>query len=92
MILRQVVSEEVKDGKNNVRILNYCPGGVDSDMCARIINDPKTDEKLRQMMIKLRETGELRKPEIPAKILIQILLEDQYQNCQFIDYLNRKPF
>ncbi|TPX57917.1 sepiapterin reductase (L-erythro-7,8-dihydrobiopterin forming) [Powellomyces hirtus] len=68
----------------NVRILNYAPGPLDTDMQTRI-RDEMPDVPLREVYIQMHQDQNLVDPAVSAKVLIELLEKDTYENAAHID-------
>ena len=84
-MLHKVLAEE--EAKSNVRVLNYAPGPLDTEM-QRITRETCSDETLRATFAKMYEEGKLVSPDDSAQKLLLLLDEDNYTQGQHIDYFD----
>lgn len=84
-MLHKVLAEE--EAKSNVRVLNYAPGPLDTEM-QRITRETCSDETLRATFAKMYEEGKLVSPDDSAQKLLLLLDEDKYTQGQHIDYFD----
>ncbi|EGF83437.1 hypothetical protein BATDEDRAFT_84986 [Batrachochytrium dendrobatidis JAM81] len=68
-----------------VRVLNYAPGPMDTDMQTRIRNEMPEIE-LKQAYVKMHDQGQLVDPNDSASVLMSLLESDDYINGSHIDY------
>ncbi|KAJ3179083.1 hypothetical protein HK101_010078 [Irineochytrium annulatum] len=74
---------------SRVRLLNYAPGPLDTDM-QKEIRDAMPDVSLRQAFVKMHEESKLVSPENSAQILVDLLKANTFKNGSHIDYFNVK--
>ncbi|XP_070551761.1 sepiapterin reductase-like [Ptychodera flava] len=80
-MLFQVMALEEPD----VRVLNYAPGPIDTDMQADLranLGDPE----MRKMYNDMKAQGKLLSVEATCKVLVKILEEDTYKSGSHVDY------
>ncbi|MBN3326326.1 SPRE reductase, partial [Atractosteus spatula] len=77
----RVLAEEEPD----VRVLNYAPGPLDTDMQTQA-RSLTGDAQVRQSLSDMHSRGELISCSQSGAKLAQLLLEDQYQSGAHIDY------
>ena len=86
-MFNKVLALESKD----VRVLNYAPGPMDTEMYDEIMN--KSDsEPVRKMFVEMKEEDKVLKPETSADKLVCILKEDSYESGAHIDYFDKIPW
>ncbi|KAL2913730.1 hypothetical protein HK105_206746 [Polyrhizophydium stewartii] len=68
-----------------VRVLNYAPGPLDTDMQARIRAE-MPNVQLRQVYVKMHDEGRLVDPNDSAKVLVSMLESDDYDNGAHVDF------
>ncbi|XP_057674074.1 sepiapterin reductase a [Corythoichthys intestinalis] len=77
----KVLAEEEPD----VRVLNYAPGPLNTDM-QETIRTKTGDPQLRQQFLDMFEEGELLSVERSCAKLMKLLKEDKYKSGEHIDY------
>lgn len=73
------------DKNDNLLVLNYCPGVVDTDMTQHV-QLSSADAGLRESFKNMRETGFMIKPIETAKKLVDILTAGTFQSGDRVDY------
>ncbi|KAJ3335992.1 hypothetical protein HDU91_001949, partial [Kappamyces sp. JEL0680] len=73
-----------------VRVLNYAPGPMDTDMQQRI-REEMSDGEVRRTFIAMKEAGTLVDPLASAAALLQVLDRNAYANGAHIDYYDLHP-
>jgi len=79
---RELVSEE----NVKMRLLNYAPGPLDTNMQQEIRECQGVNTQIQATFIKMKNEGQLIPPEVSADRLTTILIEDKYQNGDHIDF------
>eukprot|EP00842_Homolaphlyctis_polyrhiza_P002906 jgi/Hompol1/3616/HPOL_003303-RA len=82
-------TSEAPSRLGRVRVLNYAPGPLDTDMQARIRNE-MPDVQLKQVYVKLHEEGQLVDPNDSAHVLISLLEADEFENGAHIDFYDQR--
>ncbi|KNC96987.1 sepiapterin reductase [Spizellomyces punctatus DAOM BR117] len=73
----------------NIRVLNYAPGPLNTDMQTRI-REEMPDVPLREVYTDMHAQGKLVEPTVSAKVLIGLLEKDEYENGAHIDIYDVK--
>ncbi|KAJ3109049.1 hypothetical protein HDU97_009167 [Phlyctochytrium planicorne] len=76
-----------------VRILNYAPGPLDTDM-QKVIRDEMPEVPLRSIYVQMHQEGKLVDPNDSARVLVQLLESGNYENGAHVDYydvMNPEP-
>ncbi|KAH6562595.1 hypothetical protein BASA62_009047 [Batrachochytrium salamandrivorans] len=68
-----------------VRVLNYAPGPMDTDMQTRIRTE-MPEVELKQAYIKMHAEGQLVDPNDSARVLVSMLESDDYENGAHVDF------
>ncbi|KAI8930137.1 hypothetical protein BC831DRAFT_440445 [Entophlyctis helioformis] len=84
-------AEESAPKSGRVRVLNYAPGPMDTDMQARIRSE-MPDIPLRQVYVSMHREGRLVDPNDSAKVLISLLESDEYENGAHVDFFDVQEF
>ena len=84
-MLHRCVAEEAKQAGQNVRVLNYAPGPLDTEMQSEIRND-MPDVPLKDEFAGMHSEGKLLTADQSAHILGQLLEEDTYESGAHVDY------
>ncbi len=75
-----------------MRVLNYAPGPVLTEMATKHIQqDPNTDPELRQWSLDKMAKGEYLKTEQTVDRLMEILEKDKYESGDHVDYFDKVP-
>lgn len=71
-----------------LRVLNYAPGPLNTDMVADILADPNAHPDIQVMFRDLVQKGNLLQPKTSADKLAQILISDSFVNGSHVDYFD----
>ena len=72
-----------------VRVLNYAPGPVITDMTTRDLQgDPNTEPALKEWSLKKMAEGGYLQPEQTAERLATLLKDDAFKSGQHVDYFD----
>ncbi|KAE8628789.1 hypothetical protein XENTR_v10000222 [Xenopus tropicalis] len=82
MIFR-VLAEEEKD----VRVLNYAPGPLDTDMHV-VARTQTADQELRRFLMDRKEKGKMVDIQVSAKKMLDLLEADAYKSGDHIDFFD----
>ena len=74
-----------ESGRNNVRVLNYAPGPMDTDMQTRIRKEMPEGE-MKDAFVLMHKNQKLVLPRDSARKLVALIAMDQYENGAHIDY------
>ncbi|KAM4809902.1 sepiapterin reductase [Rhinophrynus dorsalis] len=77
----KVLAEEEKD----VRVLNYAPGPLDTDM-QEVVRTQTADPDLRLAFINMKDSGKLVDCQVSAKKMVDILHADTYESGAHVDF------
>lgn len=80
----KVLAEEETD----VKVLNYCPGPVDTNMVTQVIGDVK-DSEVRSMFKGMRDNKTILSTEVTVDKLLGILQAGDYKSGDVIDFYDR---
>ena len=72
----------------DIKVLNYAPGPLDTQMIKDLLDDPGTNVNIRKAFEGMKKSQSMLKPETSAKKLIRILEEDKYQSGDHVDYFD----
>jgi len=81
----QSVALEQQDQTHPARILSLAPGVVDTDMQQYIRNVNEKDFRQRQKFLNLKAQDKLLAPEKVARIIMQLLLKQEFESGQVVD-------
>ena len=83
----RVLAEEQKDKNNNsIRVLNYAPGPLDTDMQTEIRESKTIDKNSQLAFINMKEKNQLVTCEASATKLLELLSVDTYESGAHLDY------
>ncbi|KAM4706859.1 sepiapterin reductase [Discoglossus pictus] len=71
----------------DIRVLNYAPGPLDTDMQTQVRNET-ADPKLRNVFIDMKNSGKLVDCQVSAKKMLDILQADTYNSGEHIDFFD----
>lgn len=86
---RVIAKEQVPFGR--VRVLNYSPGPMDTDMQRQLRENPKVHEPLRRMFAEMKSSGKLVAPEHSSSLGVRYILKDEYECGAHVDYYDIAP-
>ena len=72
----------------DIKVLNYAPGPLDTQMIKDLLDDPGTHVNIRNAFEGMKKSDSMLKPETSAKKLIRILEEDKYQSGDHVDFFD----
>ena len=75
----------------NVRVLNYAPGPLDTNMQQEIREGPAVDKDTQEFYRGLKEKNQLVSPAESAAKVTKILLFEKYDNGDHIDFYDKAP-
>lgn len=83
-----VLAEELAAlaGPSMIRVLNYAPGPLDTDMQKEIREGVDVHKETQLTFKEMKEKGVLVAPEASAKKLLEILAMNKYKNGSHVDY------
>ena len=87
-MFHNVLALEQNKNKIIVKILNYAPGPLDTDMQKEIRECSTVDEETRKYFISLKEESKLVDPNQSADKLMKIVLDSNYENGAHIDFFD----
>lgn len=84
-------ADELKTTYNRViRVLNYAPGPMDTDMMTSIRTSETILPETREYFKTLKETSKLVNPNDSADKLVSILLMNSYENGAHFDFYDEE--
>lgn len=86
----QVLAAEQQQ-QQAVRVLNFAPGPMDTDMQAVIRSSDAVDAATRSAFIAMKKQQQLVNPLDSAQKLVAILNADNYENGAHVDYYDAMP-
>ena len=86
MIFR-VLAEEEKEN-DAIRVLNYAPGPMDTEMVRSVMNDEGADERLRDMFKNLEKEDKFVKADESAAKLFGLILQNEFQSGAHVDFFD----
>ena len=75
----------------NVRVLNYAPGPLDTNMQQEIREGPAVDKDTQEFYRGLKEKNQLVSPAESAAKVTKILLFEKYNNWDLVDFYDPEP-
>jgi len=85
-MLFKVLALEEKTAGSKVRVLNYAPGPIDTQMVRGIVADPGADPDVKGGFVKLITEETILQPDQTAAKLVEILDKDAFESGQHVDY------
>jgi len=85
MFFKVMAAEE---GLAGVRVLNYAPGPMDTQMVTDVLSSASTNIEVKAMFQQYKEGGQFLKPEASARRLIAIINEAKFQSGDHKDYFD----
>lgn len=85
-MLHQALAEESKD----IRVLNYAPGPLDTEMFDDILKNSGSNET-RKLFAYLKDSEKVLTVDESAERLIVILKQDRYKSGLHLDYFDELP-
>jgi len=82
MLFKVMALEE----EESVKVLNYAPGPVDTQLVHSVMADPNLHPSIRDGYRKMMDEKTILKPEQSAKKLVQVLNENKFESGQHVDY------
>ncbi|XP_048364892.1 sepiapterin reductase isoform X2 [Sphaerodactylus townsendi] len=79
----QVLAAEEPD----VRVLNYAPGPLDTDM-QELARTKSGDPEMREQFLLMKQTGQLLDCDVSSQKLLTLLLEDTFESGAHIDFFD----
>ena len=83
----KVLAEEEKDN-DAIRVLNYAPGPMDTEMVRSVMNDEGADERLRDMFKNLEKEDKFVKADESAAKLFGLILQNEFQSGAHVDFFD----
>uniref|UniRef100_A0A8D0L269 Sepiapterin reductase n=1 Tax=Sphenodon punctatus TaxID=8508 RepID=A0A8D0L269_SPHPU len=80
----QVLALEEPD----VRVINYAPGPLDTDM-KQLARTKTRDTEVRQQFLNMKHSGQLVDCNVSAQKLLNLLLEDTFKSGTHVDFYDR---
>ncbi|XP_043937589.1 sepiapterin reductase [Protopterus annectens] len=80
MMFRILAAEEP-----DVRVLNYAPGPMETDMMMQACKETG-DEESRQAMVNMHQKGQLVDKHVSSKKLVNLLLQDNFESGAHVDF------
>lgn len=74
------------ENPDNMRVLNYAPGPIDTEMVKGMMRDPDLDADVLEGYRKMYSDKSILRPEETAEKLARILQLDKYESGQHVDY------
>ena len=87
MFFRVMAEEEGPDG---MRVLNYAPGPMDTQLVNDVLSSASTDGGVRAMFQEYKEGGKFLKPEVSAAKLIRIVEGAKFKSGDHVDYFDEE--
>lgn len=82
---RDIAHRTIALEEPNVRVLNYAPGPIDTEMMTRV-REEMPDFGVKQVYLDMHAENKLVNPEDSAKELFKVMDADEYENGAHIDY------
>jgi len=89
--LAEEVNKRGSDAFPIIRILNYAPGPLDTNMQREIREGVAVDKDTQKYYSELKEQGKLVSPDVSASTLIKLLLFEKFDNGAHIDFYDVSP-
>lgn len=85
-------SSSVGNDSNRLKVLNYAPGPLDTDMQKGIRENPNVDKATQEMFIDMKTNNSLVDITASSDKLVKLLLQDSYESGSHIDYFDEVVF
>ncbi|KAL3667791.1 hypothetical protein V7S43_007342 [Phytophthora oleae] len=86
---RVIATEQASSGK--VRVLQYSPGPMDTDMQKTIRESPRVDPELRKQFADMKAQGTLIPPAQSSKRGVKLAISGKYETGAHVDYYDLDP-
>ena len=83
--MKVLATEEKEKG---VRVLNYAPGPIETQMVEGMMADPGFDQGVREGFEKMLSDKTILQPDQTAAKLVKILDKDSFESGQHVDYFD----
>lgn len=87
-MFHKVLALEQEKNEVKIRVLNYAPGPLDTDMQKEIRESATVDEETRKYFATMKEEKKLVNPDDSAEKMIRVILATNYDNGAHIDYFD----
>ena len=87
MFFRVMAEEEGSDG---IRVLNYAPGPMDTQLVNDVLGSASTDSEVKAMFREYKDGGKFLKPEVSAAKLIRIVDGAKFKSGDHADYFDEE--
>lgn len=84
--LTEELGKRGADSLPRVRVLNYAPGPLDTNMQAEIREGPSVDRETQEFYRGLKEGNQLVDPQVSARKLVKLILFEKYESGQHVDF------
>ena len=71
---------------SNLKILNYAPGALETNMTCQLRHEEKLDPKLQSIFRESHENKTLISPEDSARRMVNLLWKNDFESGSHIDY------
>lgn len=84
----KVLAEEQKKSpsRETVRVLNYAPGPLDTNMQKEIRENPLVDKPTQEYFVQMKENNQLVSPDASADKLVALLNSGNFESGAHVDY------
>ncbi|OLO36399.1 hypothetical protein BTR23_15105 [Alkalihalophilus pseudofirmus] len=94
-LFTKTIAKEQESVEFPVKMISFAPGVVDTNMQINIRSASAEDFSMVEKFVGYKETGQLRSAETVAKVIEQLLLDEEVENGEVLDislYKNNKLF
>lgn len=86
----KVLAEEQKKNpaRATMRVLNYAPGPLDTNMQKEIRESPLVDKPTQEFFIQMRDNNQLVDPNASSDKLIALVAAGNYESGSHVDYFD----
>jgi sepiapterin reductase len=84
-MFHQVWAKEMREN-GNLKILNYAPGALETDMTWTLRHEEKLDPELQSFFRGSHEKGELISPDDTACRMVKLVWKNEFESGSHIDY------
>lgn len=81
-----VWSKELGESNSNIKLLNYAPGALATDMTGMLRHATQLDPKLQTFYRDSHESGDLIPPSKTAKRMVKLVWNNEFQSGSHIDF------
>jgi len=89
VLAKETTTTEEEEG-NNIKVLNYAPGALETEMADELINCNVLDKDLHNFYVTSKKDKTAIMPQDSADLLLTVLMNDDFESGSHIDYWDLK--